>query len=241
MSPSPSLLSFYLLSFALALQSVFGLDPLFYTCSKSNNFTANGPYESNLNNLMGYLYLKSPSTGFGNGSIGQEPNQVYGLALCRGDASASDCKSCIAQASYDGRQRCPDNRGAAIWYDYCQLKYSDQDFFGQIDDEIKYILYNTQNVSDPLAFNQGTRTLLTNLAEEASLTPKMYSEGEVEFGLEKIYGLAQCTRDLSSYDCKKCLTDIIGEIPSCCDGKKGGRVVTGSCNIRYEMYPFVNA
>ncbi|ERN12049.1 hypothetical protein AMTR_s00035p00102410 [Amborella trichopoda] len=53
-----------------------------------------------------------------------------------------------------------------------------------------------------------------------------------------IYGLAQCTNDLSSGDCKACLDKVIGELPTCCSGKQGARVLTGSCNIRYEVYPF---
>ncbi|CBI28971.3 unnamed protein product, partial [Vitis vinifera] len=71
---------------------------------------------------------------------------------------------------------------------------------------------------------------------------KMYATGELELEeSEKLYGLTQCTRDLSSSDCKKCLDDAISKLPNCCDGKEGGRVVGGSCNIRYEIYPFVNS
>ncbi|KAL8222739.1 hypothetical protein R6Q57_020140 [Mikania cordata] len=47
--------------------------------------------------------------------------------------------------------------------------------------------------------------------------------------------------DLSSGACKTFLDDAINILPSCCDGKEGGRVVGGSCNIRYEIYSFVNA
>ncbi|KAJ6860125.1 hypothetical protein NC651_036464 [Populus alba x Populus x berolinensis] len=54
-------------------------------CSSPENFTANGPYESNLNKLTSYLYYKAPPTGFGEGSRGHTPDQTYGLALCRGD------------------------------------------------------------------------------------------------------------------------------------------------------------
>jgi len=83
---------------------------------------------------------------------------------------------------------------------------------------------------------------LTQLANKAKATPKLYATGGMELGEStKLYGLVQCTRDLSSAVCKKCLDGIIGELPSCCDGKEGGRVVSGSCNFRYEIYPFVNA
>ncbi|XP_044470535.1 cysteine-rich receptor-like protein kinase 10 [Mangifera indica] len=35
-----------------------------------------------------------------------------------------------------------------------------------------------------------------------------------------------------------CLANCVSEIPSCCNGKKGGRVYKPSCNIRFEVYPF---
>ncbi|KAL3567560.1 hypothetical protein D5086_030211 [Populus alba] len=86
-------------TFSLLLHSVFGAGPNFHFCSSPENFTANGPYESNLNKLTSYLYYKAPPTGFGKGSRGHTPDQTYGLALCRGDVSTSDCKTCVVEAS----------------------------------------------------------------------------------------------------------------------------------------------
>ncbi|XP_065874681.1 antimicrobial ginkbilobin-2-like protein, partial [Euphorbia lathyris] len=64
-----------------------------------------------------------------------------------------------------------------------------------------------------------------------------YSDNE---GSSRIYGLAQCSRDLVRDDCYKCLNGAIAEIPNCCDGKQGGRVVVGaSCTVRYEIYTFL--
>ncbi|KAI3412668.1 uncharacterized protein J3R85_017005 [Psidium guajava] len=234
---------FALLSFcsALLLRTTLGANPLFQFCSASKNFTANSPYESNLNKLTSFLYTKTPSSGFGLGSIGQYQDKVYGLALCRGDVSASDCKACVADAGAEIRRGCHRNKGAIIWYDECMFKYLDFDFFGQIDNSNGFSLYNVNNVSDPAVFNGKVRGLLTRLVEAAYSAPKLYATGEV--GLEgeiKLYGLVQCTRDLSATKCKQCLEGAIGQLPSCCDGKEGGRVVGGSCNIRYEIYPFVN-
>lgn len=232
-----------LLSFALLLQTAIGVtDPLFHSCS-NENFTANGPYATNLNKLMGYIYHQAPPTGFGLGSIGQDPNKAHGLALCRGDVSSSDCKSCITEASRQIHQSCPYSKGAQIWYDECLLKYSDEQFFGQIDNGSKLIMWNAKNVSNPVTFNQKSKELLSQLAKEASVKPKVYAAGELELGYNntmKLYGLAQCTRDLSHSNCKICLDGIIADLPNCCDGKEGGRVITGSCIIRYEIYPFLS-
>ncbi|KAK9942730.1 hypothetical protein M0R45_008380 [Rubus argutus] len=45
--------------------------------------------------------------------------------------------------------------------------------------------------------------------------------------------------DLSGPDCKKCLDEAISELPNCCDAKRGGRVVGGSCHVGFELYPIV--
>ncbi|XP_038714512.1 cysteine-rich repeat secretory protein 38-like [Tripterygium wilfordii] len=236
--------SFCVLSFTLILLpiSVNGVGPLYHFCSTSqNNFSSHSPYETNLNNLMAYLYHQTPSKGFGLGKLGQNQDKAYGLALCRGDVSTPDCKTCVAEASSEIRKRCANNKGGVIWYDNCMLKYMDKEFFGQIDNQYKFYMWNTNNVSDPIVFNKNVKALLGKLGMEAASSSKLYSVGEMEMkGSEKLYGLAQCTRDLTSVDCKKCIDGVIGELPSCCDGKKGGRVVGGSCNVRYEIYPFVS-
>ncbi|XP_061364377.1 cysteine-rich repeat secretory protein 38-like [Gastrolobium bilobum] len=230
------------LTLALILQTSFGADPLFHFCSSSQNFTSDSPYESNLKTLINSLVYKTPPTGFGVVSVGQYQNQqTYGLALCRGDVSTSDCKTCVSEATKEIRSRCPYNKGAIIWYDYCLFKYLDTDFFGNIDNTNKFYMWNLNKVSDPSTFNYKTKELLSQLAQKASVNPKLYATGELKLEeSEKLYGLTQCTRDLSSSDCKKCLDDAINELPNCCDGKEGGRVVGGSCNFRYEIYPFVN-
>jgi len=234
---------FFLFTLTLLLRTSLGADPLFHFCSTSGeNFTAQSPYESNLKALINSLIYKTPSSGFGVGSVGQyQTQQAHGLALCRGDVSSSECKTCVSEASKEIRSRCPYNKGAIIWYDYCLFKYSDSDFFGKIDSANRFYMWNLNKVSDPATFNYKTKELLSELAQKASSNPKLYAIGELELEKsKKLYGLTQCTRDLSSFDCKKCLDDAISELPNCCDGKEGGRVVGGSCNFRYEIYPFIS-
>ncbi|KAL4614425.1 hypothetical protein ACB092_07G053700 [Castanea dentata] len=129
----------------------------------------------------------------------QTPPQGFGLT----------CKTCVNKASNELHKRCPYNKGAIIWYDNCLLKYLNTDFFHQIDNQNKFFI---------------------KLAKEASISPKLYEVGELELSeSNKLYGLDQCTRDLSNSECFTCLDTAI----------EGGRVVGGSCNIRYEIYPFV--
>ncbi|KAL2933167.1 Cysteine-rich repeat secretory protein 38 [Bienertia sinuspersici] len=235
----------FLIPFTLFLHNTLAIEePLYQICSStSKNFTFDTPYQNNLNKLLAFLQYKTPPTGFSLTSIGKNPSKVYGLSLCRGDVNASDCNACVLDASAEIRKRCPYNKGANIWYDNCMLKYSNQDFFGKIDLENRFCLCNVQNISNnPSLFNKKVKELLSKLAGQSASSRKHYAASEMKLDMfTDLYGLAQCTRDLSSKDCKVCLDEAISKLPSCCGDKQGGRLVGGSCNVRYEIYPFVNS
>lgn len=142
------------------------------------------------------------------------------------------------------------NKGAIIWFDRCLLKISPNTFQKKVDLKNKFYMYNNRKkVRDPVSFNAKTKTLLTKLKKEATRGgPErefevywLYEQADMKLdGKMKLYGMVQCTRDIGQKGCEKCLDTIIGELPNCCDGKEGGRVVSGSCNFRYEIYPFLD-
>ncbi|OWM79840.1 hypothetical protein CDL15_Pgr023252 [Punica granatum] len=235
----------FLLSISLLCSCTVGTDdPLYHICFSPENFTSSSPYRNNLNDLLGILSTKVPPTGFGTGSSGSGQDVVYGLGLCRGDVKSDDCKTCVVDAGQELQARCPTSKGAIIWYDNCLLKYSDKNFFGKIDNKNKFHLLNVQDVDmDFMEFYQKIKDLLGVLAEKASGTPILYASGDEKLNKtsrQTLFGLAQCTRDLTAADCKTCLDHAISDLPSCCYGKRGGRTVGASCNVRYELYPFVN-
>ncbi|GMH12059.1 hypothetical protein Nepgr_013900 [Nepenthes gracilis] len=243
MSSSSGILSLLpLLCFALLLHTTaIEADPLFHVCFSSSNFSANSSYDINLNRLETYLYDQTPGWGFALGSVGSNQYQAFGLSQCRADVFFQDCQTCVAEAKDALNKLCPYNKGGIVWYDNCLLKYLDQDFFGQIDNENKFCLLNVNNVSDPALFNKKVIDLLSQLSLRAYVNPRLTAYGETMFNeATTIYGLVDCTRDLSNDDCKKCLDEAINELPSCSGGKKGGRIVSGSCHVRYEIYPFLN-
>lgn len=140
------------------------------------------------------------------------------------------------------------NKGAIVWFDRCLLRISPTTFINEMDLKNKFYMYNRKKARDPASFNAKTKTFLTKLTKEAtrkgserSPAQEYYEPGDMKLdGKMKLYGMVQCTRLIWNTDCTKCLDTIIGEIPSCCDGKEGGRVVSGSCNFRYEIYPFLD-
>lgn len=56
--------------------------------------------------------------------------------------------------------------------------------------------------------------------------------------LQTLYGLVQCTPDISERDCIDCLTWNIGRIPILCNTKLGCTQATVSCNLRYDTSRF---
>ncbi|KAL2331807.1 hypothetical protein Fmac_019388 [Flemingia macrophylla] len=238
--------AFILVSLPLALlpQTSFGSYPYAHCYTNTENFTTNSNYETYLRILNLKLIAKSSSSGFGVTTAGHYKNQkTYGLFLCRGDVSATECKTCVSDASIEISNRCPYNKGAVMWYNYCMLKYLDTEFFGEVDNTAFVYVWKRNSVSDPDAFNLKTRRFLGLLAEKtyADNNPKLYAAGEQRLeNSTTLYGFTQCTRDLSSRDCKACLNDALDRLLDCCDGRPGGRVLGGSCNFRYEIFPFLD-
>ncbi|XP_028186642.1 cysteine-rich repeat secretory protein 38-like [Glycine soja] len=136
------------------------------------------PYGANLNQLFELLHTKVPPTGFGH-------------------------------ATKKLQERCPPKKkGTIVWYDYCLIKYSNEYFFGEIDEKNKFYMVNIYDVDDPATFGDKVNELLSGLSYTASQIPMLYA---------------------------------ISDLPNYCDGKQGARVVGGSCYVRYELYPIVEA
>ncbi|KAK8706543.1 hypothetical protein V6N13_050104 [Hibiscus sabdariffa] len=72
-----------------------------------------------------------------------------------------------------------------------------------------------------------------------ALNASKFAVGTIGYSqFSDIYGMVQCTRDLSENDCSSCLQAIVGFIPQCCDQKQGARIYAMSCGLRFELYAF---
>ncbi|KAL9292270.1 putative cysteine-rich repeat secretory protein 21 [Arabidopsis thaliana] len=206
-------------------------------------YNSGTPYEKNLNSLIRTISTLNLNFGFVHSSNGDAPNSVFIKLQCRGDSYFSKCRSCLATANSEIRRRCPKNKGKIIWYDNCVLEISSIDTFNKIDYQNNFFMYNAKDVSGDIElFNKNTRDLLHELKEKANIKSKkdfMYAAGEKGLGEKKLYAMAQCTKDLTPNNCNVCLNWIMAKLPKCCKGKQGGRVLSTSCNFRYELYPFL--
>ncbi|KAJ6367556.1 hypothetical protein OIU78_000175 [Salix suchowensis] len=221
---------------------------VYHNCENATTSTMNSTYRVNLNLVLSSLAsnaTRNNINGFYNTSFGQSTDQVYGLFICRGDVSNTVCQNCVTFATKDVVQRCPIGIASIIVYDECHLRYSNSNFFSKVDQNSFLSMWNIQNTTyEPQRFNNLVATSVNDCATQAASAPpgaKKFAVNQTYIdGFQNIYSLAQCTPDLSSFDCNKCLRAVIAGLPSCCSSKIGGRVFAPSCYIRYEITEFYN-
>ncbi|KAK8506023.1 hypothetical protein V6N13_002676 [Hibiscus sabdariffa] len=216
------------------------VDPLGNFCNKNTNISSSSQISVNIDRLLAEAVSKTALTGYIATSSGKDPDRVYGLAQCRGDVGSKDCSSCIQDAAKQIRRRCPNQADARIWYDYCFLRYSKDDFVGEVDTSFGIIYFNVENVTDLQSFNKELGALMDEIRSEAVM-PKNEGLGKGKIKMSPfstLYALVQCTRDLSQIDCAQCLAIAVGNFPKYCKNRKGCRVLYSSCYVRYELYPF---
>ncbi|KAB5560476.1 hypothetical protein DKX38_005433 [Salix brachista] len=221
---------------------------LYDSCTNETTYTSNSTYQANLNLLLSSLVsnaTRNNLNGFYNSSLGLDPDDVHGLFLCRGDVSKNACQNCVALAAKEATQRCPVEKVVVLWYDLCLLRYSNRAFFSTMDQDPGVTLVNTQNIAyEPERFNRLVATTMNDTVTQATSATsgaKKFAVKQVYFNeFLNLYSLVQCTPDLSTSDCNRCLRIAISSLPSCCSQRAGARVLYPSCNIRYETYEFYN-
>ncbi|VYS58980.1 unnamed protein product [Arabidopsis thaliana] len=82
--------------------------------------------------------------------------------------------------------------------------------------------------------------LLLGATKDVSDSNDAYAVGETRIGRNKMYAMMQCALDLTTNRCYVYLEWIIGRYDSFYfDRRQGGRVLSRSCSLRYELYPFL--
>ncbi|WJX15826.1 hypothetical protein P8452_05926 [Trifolium repens] len=214
-----------------------------YICDHSNNrgnYTTNSTYHKNLNTLLSTLTSNTQiNYGFYNFSHGENLDKVYAIGLCRGDLLPNNCRSCLGSARANLTRTCQNRKEAIFWSqdEKCMLRYSDRLILGIMEDVPMFVSNNDDDSVDVDLSNEVVNNLLGNLTSRA-----VKGDSRIKYAAsslpgpkyEVIYGLVQCTPDLSETDCNSCLVKSLQQIPSCCKNKIGGRVVRPSCNMRFE-------
>ena len=229
----------------LVSQAIAQPDFLYHFCLDKGNYTSNSTYNTNLNQVLSSLSSNTKiDYGFYNFSYGKSPDKVYSLGLRRGDAKPDICRSCLNNATNLLPLLCPNQKEAIGGYDECMLRYSFRDIF-KIKETSPFYLWNPNNVSGNYdQFSQDLMTLLDSKRVQAATggSLRKFAAGNATApNNQTLYSVVQCTPDLSDQDCSDCLVGAMRDIPTCCDGKQGGRVIRPSCNLRFEVGLFYDA
>ncbi|KAK4258899.1 hypothetical protein QN277_005295 [Acacia crassicarpa] len=211
-------------------------------CSSNKNFTANSAFQSDRATLLSSLAFNNAIDFYNDTAVGRG-DTVYGLFMCRGDVTLTMCHQCVGNATQGLPSACPVSKEAIVWYDDCLVRYSNRSFFSTVAIRPRFVGWNPENVFLPASFMRTVYDIMNKTADEAAkpaVGQKKYAStarGDI-LAFQTVYCLAQCTPDLSPSDCRWCLSEAIRDLNWCCDGRKGGRVLYPSCNVRYELYRF---
>ncbi|MBA0780225.1 hypothetical protein Gotri_004355 [Gossypium trilobum] len=173
-------------------------------CSaETGKFSTNNTYSQNLDLILSTLPSNgSQNGGFYNTTIAQDLDKVYALAFCRGDIASGVC-----------------------------VEYENHKFFSVMEVIPSFTVPNPNDISPSSQdqFNETFPMLVEILMKNASSGSK-FATGNMNFtDSEKVYGLVQCTSDISETDCRICLQGAMVELLECCGKKQGGRVLRPSC------------
>merc|ERR1712151_388700 len=203
-------------------------------------------FESNLNRVLDSLVEGTKQTGFNISVYGQSPNKIYGRLQCREDLTVEQCYICSQYARTTLQTNCGNTVGGSTWPFHCFLRYENYDFIGQLDTDLGSIypedFRGDTGIFIPSDIYSDFQNLLKKLSGEAASKTKRSALGTAVDSLSQtINGLAQCTRDLSTDDCTKCLSYSINKIFTSYPGYAGVQYWSQSCIVRYEIYPFFNS
>ncbi|CAF2076995.1 BnaC01g31750D [Brassica napus] len=233
------------LLFVRAVSSVNMTNPyLHHKCFVTlGKYKPGSQYEKNLKRIINEFPKGSFKRGFISMTLGESPDFIVMLFQCRGDTHGPKCRSCYATAKPEFFKRCPRHKGGIIWYDQCSLYFSTIDSLGMIDYDNNFCMSNATKISDDL-YNQVKPRhfiddMIQNATREAKREAPYYMAEEKRVGKETIYGMAECSFDMSQKNCRKCLERNNFYFARCFWDKLGARVLGKSCSFRYEFYPFI--
>uniref|UniRef100_A0A0E0BV11 Protein kinase domain-containing protein n=1 Tax=Oryza glumipatula TaxID=40148 RepID=A0A0E0BV11_9ORYZ len=225
--------------------------PLWPDCSTTGNYSGDSQYKKNLDQLLSTLSTSATAGGwFSKTSVGTGADQVFGLIMCYADYNATECKKCLAGYPAGIKQVCPGSRTVKANHDACLLRYSDVPFFdaadltyGKLENNSYSYTSNYRYVENMAAMNDTRRELMSLLADRAGDNNLKLKNDSVPYvdsklGTSRLYGLAQCTRDLAGSECQKCLKRYVDGLGRLYTNESAGNIKGSSCYLRFDLMPF---
>lgn len=221
----------------LQFQSATAEDQVTYiysSCGKNQQYDQGSEYANNVDLLLPNLTSRASTNKFYNVTIGEPPNQVYGLFLCSSYSTNQVCQDCITLAQGEIQQKCPSSVESIVWYIECMLRYANHSIFSINDVSVSHNLESGQ--AKYSQFNQDltdTFIILFNTAANgnsslASATTTVYLTNHISMSC-----YVDCTPDLSPSDCRNCLQSALSKLTT--PGTQSGGLLQPSCRLMYAF------
>ena len=169
--------------------------------AQSGNYSAGSAYAANLLRLVSVLRANASNSPalFASGSAGAGADAVYGLVLCRGDVSASDCFDCGTRAGEDVQRVCNRTRDAALVYNQCYVRVDGADFLASSNNTGMVALISSTSIPsgvDVAAYVGAVARLLNATARYAvensvPSSPRRYFATGQLVGLDPLWSMVQ--------------------------------------------------
>ncbi|KAG0481727.1 hypothetical protein HPP92_012195 [Vanilla planifolia] len=228
---------------AILFPLVHCADPIGNYCDGKNLATGDKVVLANAYYVLADLTKRTYLAGFAVSVYGTGNQTVYGLASCTGELSQRACQTCVSEAAKNINSACRGQADAAIWYDDCMIRYSTDEFLGSSSyNGFSLILSNVNNASQPERFDLAVKGVMSTLVTVATAPGnRRFASVKADLkGYPTIYGLAQCTLDLSPEMCRSCLWSAVDNYNSNCKFHLGCRIVSTGCVWRYEIFDFLS-
>ncbi|KAL2931720.1 Cysteine-rich receptor-like protein kinase 25 [Bienertia sinuspersici] len=201
------------------------------------NYTEGSIYQQNLDSLLLNLSSHRSTRAYHNSTAGDVPNKVYGLYQCRGDVTQEVCSECIQDATQKIVQGCPLVAEAGAWYDECMLRYANHSIFSTFEKLPGGYTWSKRNVSD---YHKLAPVLASTLRSVINGAAPISSRGHFATKANNwtlfnyVYCLAQCTPDLTEFDCRDCLTRARSIMVNDFNTSIRVAIFYASCQLRYD-------
>ncbi|ANM66867.1 cysteine-rich RLK (RECEPTOR-like protein kinase) 38 [Arabidopsis thaliana] len=239
-------------SLILLLQTLHGVKAGFICVGSS--FPTNSSYQKNRDSLFSTLSDKvTTNGGFYNASL----DGVHVVGLCRRDYDRQGCINCVEESIRQIKTSCS-NRVQSFHCNSddrervsCLVRTTDQSTYRILE------LGPATNDPSPVAIDTFAknmtlfrqeweamvdRTLEAVTIDNSTTVLKYYGALKSEFSeFPNVYMMMQCTPDINSGACKRCLQASVTYFRDQNWGRQGGGICRPSCVFRWEFYPFYGA
>jgi hypothetical protein len=205
-------------------------------CSVADNYTAGSLYKKNLDHLLAALPVAAGGNGwFYEGSAGAGANEVFGLIMCYADYNATACLDCLSRAPAGITTVCLGSRSVRAMYGSCTLRYSDTPIPATADLNSLYLVYDTVPITSE-SVRAAWVPLMSKLTGGVAASPLQLANGRTPYsGSQRMYDLAQCTRDLNASECSNSISIYTDRLGKLFPNYTLGGIKGYSCCLRYQV------